>query len=1193
MNFILNFLFRVLLTMATGVSVLAALPAPELSSIAMRAHNSKPSPTLFAAVKPEVSGLVAENRYDDPSMWKERWLEFSVGAVATGIAVGDFDGDGLPDIYALCRTGPNHLYRNLGNFAFEDVTERAGVGGRSGGPWVNGATFVDINGDARLDLYVCYHAAPNQLFINNGDGTFTERAEQYGLAITTNSVMASFADYDRDGRLDLFLLTNRLDVSHLTGEPDYLYHQNNDGTFTDVSTSAGLSRTDRFQGFAGVWWDPLGTGWPDLYVANDFAGPDRFYRNQHDGTFASVLDASAPSTAYSAMGADAGDINNDGRPDLFVADMRPSDHRRALNSLVVDFDELYRRLEQPVPQLSKNALWLNEGGGHFSEIAFAAGVSATDWSWSPLFGDLDNDGWVDLHVTNGMIRDFMDGDAMLAQSKDVRDQAAFWKKRPTLDEKNRAFRNNRRLGFEDVSAAWGLDLLGTSFGSAMADFDRDGTLDLVISNFNAPLSLYRNTCDTGHAILIQFHSEARGNRLGVGTTVRLRTSQGLLTRTLTLSRGLASGQPHELHFGLGPDAVIAEMEVLWPSGRRQVFHDIPADRIYTVTEPSTSSTAPDTSPPSPAPLFKEVGAAQGLTFVHAGRDVITAELQRQPLLPARMTRLGPGLAWADADGDGVEDVIVTGGIDHAGHFFPSASASTEAQLPFSAAMTREGLGAMVFESNGDGRPDVLVTANAFSEKASEARSISLWLGGTSGEFSDAPAGTLPPFTASPGPVCVADYDQDGDLDLFIGGRYLPGAYPQAVDSALWENRHGQFVDVTATRAPALLACGLVTGAVWSDINGDGRPDLMIVREWGAPLYLENTPEGFIDRSTSGGLKGLTGWWNSITTADLNEDGRMDFVLGNQGLNTPYHATPEKPALLLAGDFGGTGESALIEATFVGEVLHPWRNQIQLARGLRSRAVSLNLLKNFPSFAAYAAAPLEELFSPAKLSTSTIYSANVLESGVLLQNDHGGFDWLPLPMEAQFGPVHGVAIADFDGDGHLDLAMVENSTRAMPHSGRFSGGVGAFLHGSGKGTFTPWHAEESGFLVRGDGRALALGDLNGDGWPDLLAAQTNGPMLAFENRRTQTGGSFSIALRGPAGNPHGTGARVSTIWPDGHRQTAEVTTGEGYLTQSSAKIFIGYPAGQPPASFEVRWPGGRLTRHLWKPGIMLLPFEEAP
>src|SRR5258708_752441 len=578
--------------------------------------------TMFTELAPERTGVVTENRYADPGMWGDRHHEFDAGALGTGIAIGDYDGDGRADIFGVSKTESCRLFRNLGDWKFEDVTDKAGVrdAGEAAGIWKQGVAFADVNNDGRLDIYVCRFGAPNLLYINQGDGTFKEMAHAYGLDVKDGSVMAAFCDYDRDGWLDVYVQTNLLNfTTHRQGQRDYLFHNNRDGTFTDVTVRSGIS--GETQGHSATWWDYDNDGWPDLYVANDFSPPDTLYHNNRDGTLTDTIDQVMPHVTFSSMGSDLGDINNDGLIDLFVADMAATTHEKDQRAAAVSRASNNWNTESPaVPlQYSRNTLFLNTGTGFCLEGAFLTGLAATDWTWSVRLEDLDNDGRLDLHVTNGMYREATNAD-LQARANGAESPAAglrVFRASPVLRERHLAYRNLGDLNFEDVSAAWGLDQKGVSFGAAFGDLDGDGDLDLVYANYEAGVTILRNDCDTGHRVIVELRGTV-SNRLGVGATARIETDSGVQVRQLVLARGYLSTSEPILHFGLGENERIKRLTVSWPSGHTQTFTDLPVDRRFTITQPANPPpTLPRTKTPPP-PQLSPVDPGGNLSLFPAG-----------------------------------------------------------------------------------------------------------------------------------------------------------------------------------------------------------------------------------------------------------------------------------------------------------------------------------------------------------------------------------------------------------------------------------------------------------------------------------------------------------------------------------------------------------------------------------------------
>jgi hypothetical protein len=1139
-------------------------------ALAPRAHPR--GPTLFAALPPEETGVRVQNRYGDPRMWGDLYHEFGDGPIGTGVAIGDYDGDGRPDILVATKTEGCRLYRNLGGYRFEDVTERAGVGGTPG-VWNEGVAFVDINNDGLLDIYVCRFNAPNLLYVNQGDGTFKERAHAYGLDVVDSCVMAAFCDYDRDGRLDVFLQTNLLDhVAHPNGQRNYLFHQTPDGTFTNVTERAGIA--GEAQGHSALWWDYDNDGWPDLYVANDFAAPDALYHNNRDGTFTNVIDLVVPHMPYSAMGSDLGDVTNEGRIDLFVTDMAATTHEKDQRGMA---DSRSRTTEDEAnphraPQYERNALYLNTGTGRCLEAAYLAGLAATDWTWSPRLEDLDNDGRLDLFVTNGAYREASNVDLLARQSAAETPEARhrIMQQSPVLSERHLAFRNLGDLRFEDVSAAWGLDQKGVGFGSAVGDLSGDGNLDIVYASYEGAVTILRNDCDTGHRIEVALRGTA-SNRCGVGSVVRIETAAGVQVRPLDLARGYMSTSEPMLHFGLGEDAVIRRLIVAWPSGRSQAFENLAADRRYTVTEPSGPAPSPPPEAKTP-PLFRAAAPADGLTYASA--EAPFDESSIQPLMPLRLNRRGPALAVGDVAGDGSEAVVIGGTTARARALVLRAKAGpyslSEGLLPAEAAPVDDGP-LLLLDATGRGFADLLVTrgGNALPDGSAEYQPR-LFLNDGHGSFRAAPDDSLPPLRQSVGAVAAADFERSGRLGLFIGGRVVYGQYPTAPRSMLLANRAGRFEDVTDSLAPALRNVGMVTSALWSDVDGDGWPDLLLTLEWGEVKYFHNRAgRGFDDWTrTSGFATAGTGWWTSIASADFNGDGRPDFVVGNVGLNTQYHATPERPALLYYGDFRGEGEEPqIIEAAYEGNRLYPWRTRRDLGAAIPW------ILKRYPRNDAFAQATLGDILGEDRLAAAQRFAATELRSGVLLSQPDGTYLFEPLPRIAQISPIQGLAAGDFDGDGNPDIYALQNSYAPIPPVGRFDGGLSQLLLGNGHGHFEPVPPSRSGLVVPGDAKALAVLDLEGDGRPGFIVTRNNDAMLAFSASPRTGRHSLLIRLHGPPGNPTGVGSRVTVAFADGSTRMAEIFAGSGYYSQSTPGCFFGYLESNPPRNVRVRWPTG--------------------
>lgn len=1064
--------------------------------------------TLFTTVPSGESGIESSNPYDDPVMWGRRYREFSLGAIGSGVAIGDVDGDGRPEVFLANKTGHNQLFRNLGGFRFEDIAAAAGVAGplaNEGGAsaWKQGATFADIDNDGDLDLHVCRFAAPNLLYINDGRGVFTEEAAARGLALVEASAMGAFCDYDRDGWIDVYVATNVLHAERRpNGQPDRLFHNRGDGTFEEVTTQAGLQGDT--QCHAATWWDFNEDGWPDLYVDNDFRDPDQLLRNNRDGTFTNVLSWVVPRTPHSSMGADLGDINNDGHLDLLVADMaattREKDHR-GMAPQRAGLPDNEGRPGAVAQQYMVNTLFLGTGTGRVLEAARLAGLDATDWTWSVRFEDLDLDGWLDLYIANGMVRELHSSDitAAMMRRESLAERMRIMKATPLLAEANLAYRNLGDIRFENVSAAWGLDHVGFSHAAAFGDLDGDGDLDLVFANYDAPATVCRNDGTSGLPLVVELRGRASNSR-GVGARVRITLPDGSQqVRTLTLARGYNAASEPALFFGTGSAAAVARLSVEWPSGHMQEFREVASGARYVIHEPGTPPPAP-VVPGPPRALFAEITQPEQLGLANRGGPLAPPPQTRQPLLPYRLNRPGPFAAAVDLNRDGSDELIVGGVAGESGQVLTrSGSSYVSALSPIYTAPSSVADGPIApFDADGDGDLDLLLTKAGVAAPADSAEyQPRLALNDGRGQLSLAPEGMLPAFPVPTGAAAAADFDGDGHTDLFLGGRVVPGAYPESPRSALLAWRAGRFVDVTAELAPALARIGMVTAALWTDVDADARPDLLVACEWGRVSCFRNGgAAGFSDASTELGFADAgAGWWRALAAVDLNGDGRPDFAAGNLGLNTRYRATPDHPALLYAGVSVAGSQPQLIEAHHADGRVYPWATRDVLIRHMPA------LGQRFPSHEAYARAALDEVFTPAELAGATRHEATQLQSGVFLSRPDGRWTFTPLPREVQIAPINAFAVADFDGDGHIDVVAGGNDFTPIPEVGRFDGGLGWFLRGDPNapcGLAAVW-PRESGLVLVGDVRSLVATDLDRDGRPDLFAARNNAPSLAFGSR----------------------------------------------------------------------------------------------
>ena len=1183
----------------------AAQPAAGITSVALNAPAVRPANVLFERRPAQQTGLEVVHEFPTNVPFELLQDQASGG----GVCLGDYDDDGDADVFVTNYDRGNRLYRNLGNWRFQDVTSQAGVSGL--GRWCSGATFVDIDNDGDLDLSVSVFNGPNLLYVNQGDGSFREQAKTFGLDFSGASVMTAFADYDRDGRLDAYLLTHRLNVGTdhrlprtskdaftrailrvvggrqltlnpayrdlfdimdkgsgrteliIAGQEDCLYHHQGNGAFSVVNAQAGIRGNEI--GLSATWWDFNDDGWPDLYVSNDYKGPDRLYHNHGDGTFTDVARSAPPHVPWASMGADLTDLNNDGRMDFFATEMSGSSHfRRMLINGDMEKDRWFLLTADP-RQYQRNAVFLNTGTDHLMEVAYLTGLESTDWTWSPKFGDLDNDGWVDLFIANGMSRDFVNSD-LWNRMKERGHRG--WLNTPVLREANLAFRNLGDLHFQSVGQEWGLDQVSASYGAALADLDRDGDLDLIVTNFGEPISVYRNTGRLGGRMLVRLKG-TRSNSWGIGATIRVETRSGRQARYLTLSSGFISANEPLVHFGLGENTKIDRLIVEWPSGHRQTFADLDANRFYTITEPAEAALPPAKSV-SPPTWFQRGTPLPGLRHRETDYD----DFQREPLLPWKLSQLGPGLAVGDVNGDGLEDLYLGGAAGQSGMLSLHDATGRFRPMPqpcFEADQASEDMGALFFDAEGDGDLDLYVVSGGVEcEPGDKILRDRLYLNDGKGNFTKAPGDALPDWRDSGSVVAAADFDRDGDLDLLVGGRCIPGQYPLSPNTRLLRNDRGKFTEVTEELAPGLKQTGLVTSAVWSDVNDDGWLDLLVAHEWG-PIKLYLNHQGRLeDRTAEAGLAEKLGWWNGLAGRDLDGDGDIDYVITNFGLNTRYRAAPGRPVLAFYGEFDKTGRKHLIEACYEGETLYPLR--------VRSGALAAlpSLVERFPTFQSYAQATLQDVYTPGLLAAAQRFEVNTLESAVLLNDGRGHFTFHALPRLAQAAPAFGVALADVNGDGKVDVYLVGNFHSPQPETGRMDGGISLLLVGHGDGRFTPVWPNESGLIVPADAKGLAVTDLNNDGRPDFVVGINNAEPLTFENRGSRQNRVLTLRLRGKPGNPTAVGARVTITLNDGTTQTAEVNAGGGYLSQSTHVLTFGLGQKKNVSEIKVRWPDGTTT-----------------